>query len=164
MVIHQKSAQIYPIKKKVVPVRVDQVAVVVNQADKEIKMKTVNKIVISITAVLGLGLTVATVHAQQGPMVGMGSMGNGMSPGVMRGGMMQGQTMGLNSNMKIMRELMTPAERLSMMDKIMDAKTVEERQEIMISTHTEMEKRAKEKGISLPVGLYPQMMSGRICE
>jgi hypothetical protein len=127
------------------------------------KMKTVNKIAISIAAVLGLGLTIATVHAQQGPMGGMGSMGNGMGPGMMRGGMAQGQVMGQNSNMKIMRELMTPAERLAMMDKMIDAKTIEDRQAIMTATHAEMEKRAKEKGITLPAGHGPQMMFGRNC-
>ena len=119
-------------------------------------MKTINKIAIGVVAALGLGLTVASVQAQQGPM------GNGMGPGMMRGGMMQNQ-MGQNSNMKIMRELMTPAERLSMMDKMMDAKTVEGRQAIMTQTHAEMEKRAKEKGITLPAGHGPQMMSGKMC-
>ena len=126
-------------------------------------MKTVNKIVASIAAVLGLSMTFASVYAQQGPMGGMGPMGNGMGPGMMRGPMMQNQMMGQNSEMKVMRELMTPAERLSMMDKMMDAKTLEERQAIMTSTHAEMEKRAKEKGITLPAGHGPQMMLGRGC-
>ena len=125
-------------------------------------MKTINKIAIGVVTALGLGLTVASVQAQQGPMGGMGPMGNGMGLGMMRGGMMQNQMMGQNSNMKIMRELMTPAERLSMMDKMMDAKTVEERQAIMTQTHAEMEKRAKEKGITLPAGHGPQM-SGKMC-
>ena len=135
----------------------------VNQTNKEMKMKTVNKIAISVAAVLGLGLTIASVHAQQGPMGGMGPMGNGMGPGTMRGAMMPGQMMGQNANMKIMRELMTPAERLAMMDKMIDAKTIEERQAIMTANHVEMEKRAKEKGITLPAGHVPQMMSGRNC-
>ena len=124
---------------------------VIKQINKEMKMKTVNKIGISIAAALGLGFAVASVHAQQGPM------GNGMGPG-----MMQGQMMGQSANMKIMRELMTPAERLAMMDKMIDAKTVEERQAIMTANHAEMEKRAKEKGITLPAHT-PQMMSGRMC-
>jgi hypothetical protein len=119
---------------------------------KEIKMKNVSKIVIGVVATLGLGMGIASVHAQQGPM------GNGMGPGMMRG-----QMMGQNSNMKIMRELMTPAERLAMMDKMIDAQTAEDRQAIMTATHTEMEKRAKEKGITLPAGHGPQMMSGRNC-
>ena len=123
-------------------------------------MKTINKIVISVASVMALGLAVA--YAQPGPR------GNGMGPGMMRGQMMQGQMMqgqmmGQSANMKIMRELMTPAERLAMMDKMIDAKTVEERQAIMTATHTEMEKRAKEKGITLPAGHGPQMMSGRNC-
>ena len=121
-------------------------------------MKTVNKIAISVATVMGLGLAVA--YAQPGSM---GGMGNGMGPGKMRGQMMQGQMMGQNTNMKIMRDLMTPAERLAMMDKMIDAKTVEERQAIMTATHTEMEKRAKEKGITLPAGHGPQMISGRNC-
>lgn len=54
-------------------------------------------------------------------------------------------------------------ETLFLTGKMMDAKTVEERQAIMTTTHTEMEKRAKEKGITLPVGHGPQMMSGRNC-
>jgi hypothetical protein len=123
--------------------------------NRKFKMKTVNKIAISVATVMGLGLAVA--YAQPGPM------GNGMGPGMIRGQMMQGQMMGQNANMKIMRELMTPAERLAMMDKMIDAKTVEERQAIMTATHTEMEKRAKEKGITLPAGHSPQMMSGRNC-
>ena len=123
-------------------------------------MKTVKKIAISVATVMGLGLAVA--YAQPGPM------GNGMGLGMMRGQMMQGQMMqgqmmGQSANMKIMRELMTPAERLAMMDKMIDAKTVEERQAIMTATHTEMEKRAKEKGITLPAGQGQQMMSGRNC-
>ena len=120
-------------------------------------MKTINKIAIGVVAALGLVLTVASVQAQQGPM------GNGMGQGMMRGQMIQSQMMGQNANMKIMRELMTPAERLSMMDKMMDAKTVEGRQAIMTQTHAEMEKRAKEKGITLPAGHGPQMMSGKMC-
>lgn len=121
-------------------------------------MKTVNKIAISVATVMGLGLAVA--YAQPGLM---GVIGNGMGPGMMRGQMMPGQMMGQNADMKIMRELMTPAERLAMMDRMIDAKTVEERQAIMTATHAEMEKRAKEKGITLPAGHAPQMMSARNC-
>ena len=120
-------------------------------------MKTVNKVVTGIAAVIGLGLAVAVAQAQSA------QMGNGMSPSMMRGQMMQGQMMGQNTNMKIMRELMTPEERLAMMDKMIDAKTAEERQAIMTTNLAEMERRAKEKGIALPAGHGPQMMSGRYC-
>ena len=126
-------------------------------------MKIVNKIAITIAAVLGLGTAFTSVYAQQGPLGGMGPMGNGMGSGMMRGPMMQNKMMRQNSDMKVMRELMTPAERLSIMDKMMDAKTPQERQEIMTSTHAEMEKRAKEKGVTLPAGHGPHMMSGRSC-
>lgn len=141
--------------------RVARAVAVINHKDKVIKMKRVNKIAMGVAIVLGLGLTIASVHAQQGPMGG--GNGRGMGPDMMQGGMMRNQVMGSNSNMKVMRELMTPAERLSMMDKMMDAKTPEERQAIMTSVHSEMEKRAKEKGIALPAGHGPQMMSGRNC-
>ncbi|QWD59786.1 hypothetical protein [Polynucleobacter sp. MWH-UH35A] len=131
-------------------------------------MKMINKVVIGATLALGL---VAIVHAQQGPMGGNGPMGmmgqgpmsNGMGPGMMRGKMMQGQITGPNSPMKIMQQLMTPAERLAMMDKMADAKSWEERQAIMTTTHAEMEKRAKVKGITLPAGHGPQMMPGKNC-
>jgi hypothetical protein len=83
--------------------------------------------------------------------------------GMMRGGMMHGHMTEQNSDMKVMRELMTPSERLVMMDKMMDAKTLEERQAIMTANHTEMEKRAKEKGITLPAGHGPQMTWNKNC-
>ena len=135
----------------------DLVVVVTNLMNKELKMKTVKKIAISVATVIGLGLAVVTVYAQQG------SFGNGVGQGMMRGGMMQGQMAGQNSDMKVMRELMTPAERLAMMDKMMDAKTPEERQAIITANHTEMEKRAKEKSITLPAGHGSHMMWGRNC-
>ena len=131
--------------------------------NKELKMKTVNKIAMSIAAVLSLGMGITAVQAQQGSMGDMGHMGSGMGTSMMRGPMMQNQMMGQNSDMKVMRELITPEERLSMMDKMMDAKTPQERQAIMISIHAEMEKRAKEKGITLPTGHAPQMMNRKNC-
>jgi hypothetical protein len=136
---------------------VDRVVVVTNSINKELKMKTVKKIAIGVTTVLGLGVAVATVYAQQGPL------GNGMGQGMMRGGMMHGHMTEQNSDMKVMRELITTAERLAMMDKMMDAKTLEERQAVMTANHAEMEKRAKEKGITLPAGHGPQMAWNKNC-
>jgi hypothetical protein len=135
----------------------DRVVVVTNSINKELKMKTVKKIAIGVATVLGLGMAVATVYAQQGPF------GNGMGQGMMRGGMVHGHMPEQNSDMKVMRELMTPAERLAMMDKMMDAKTLEERQAVMTANHAEMEKRAKEKGITLPAGHGPQMAWNKNC-
>ena len=105
-------------------------------------MKTVNKIAMSFAAIMSLGL--ADAYAQTDPMA------SGMGLGMMHGQMMQGQRIGKSSHMKIMRELMTPAERLGMMDKMIDAKTTEERKAIMTNKHIEMEKRAAEKGLALP--------------
>jgi len=136
---------------------VDRVVVVTNSINKELKMKTVKKIAIGVVTVLGLGVAVATVYAQQDPF------GNGVGQGMMRGGMMHGHMTEQNSDMKIMRELMTPSERLAMIDKMMDAKTLEERQAIMTTNHAEMEKRAKEKGITLPAGHGPQMAWNKNC-
>jgi ABC-type uncharacterized transport system fused permease/ATPase subunit len=136
---------------------VDRVVSVNNLINKELKMKNVKKIAIGVATVLGLGLAVGAVYAQQGPF------GNGMGQGMMRGGMMHGQMSGLNPDMKVMRELMTPAERLAMMDKMIDAKTPEERQAVMTTNQSEMEKRAKDKGITLPAGHGPHMMWGKNC-
>jgi hypothetical protein len=125
--------------------------------NKELKMKTVKKIAIGVATVLSLSLAVGAVYAQQG------HFGNCMGQGMMREGMMDGQMSGQNSDMKVMRELMTPAERLAMMDKMIDAKTPEDRQAFMTANHSEMEKRAKEKGITLPAGHGPHMMWGKNC-
>ena len=113
-------------------------------------MKTVNKVIISIATVMGLGLAVA--YAQPGSM---GNMGHGKDAG-----MMCGQMMEQNANMKIMRELMTPAARLARMDKMIDAKTVEERLAIMTYTTSEMERRAKAKGNTLQAKPSPNKMTG----
>ena len=121
-------------------------------------MKTVKKIAIGVGAVLSLSFALGVVYAQQGPF------GNGTGQGMMRGGIMHGPMTGQNSDMKIMRELMTPAERLSMMDKMIDAKTPEERQAVMTENHSEMEKRAKNKGITLPPGNGPHMIWDKNCE
>jgi hypothetical protein len=48
------------------------------------------------------------------------------------------------------QSLMTPEERTAMRDKMQNAKTPEERQQIAAANHAEMQKRAAEKGITLP--------------
>jgi hypothetical protein len=48
------------------------------------------------------------------------------------------------------QQLMTPAEREALHDKMRAAGTPEERQALAAATRAEMEKRAKEKGIALP--------------
>ena len=48
------------------------------------------------------------------------------------------------------QQLMTPEERTALQEKMRNAKTPEERQQIATANRAEMEKRAKEKGITLP--------------
>jgi hypothetical protein len=67
----------------------------------------------------------------------------------MKGGMHQGMKGGF-AGPAAAQQLMTPEERTALMEKMRNAKTPEERQKIAEATRTEMEKRAKEKGITLP--------------
>lgn len=120
-------------------------------------MKTFKKI-LSGVVLLGAVAAVAGVQAQQGPMGGR-CMGDGVSPGMTQ---CMGHGMGPNTNMSNMRQLMTDEERTAMHEKMSAAKTPEERQALRTANHAEMEKRAKEKGITLPER-HQQMMSGRHC-
>ena len=92
-------------------------------------MKPTYKIAAAVAATLGLGIA-AAAFAHPGGMMGMG-------PGMMMHG-------------GPMAALATPEERAAMQEKMRDAKTPEERQKIAESMRAEMEKRAKEKGITLP--------------
>jgi hypothetical protein len=68
-------------------------------------------------------------------------MKGGMGPGAMKGG---------PAGPAAAQQLMTPEERTALIEKMRNAKTPEERQQIATATRAEMEKRAKEKGITLP--------------
>jgi len=48
------------------------------------------------------------------------------------------------------QQLMTPEERTALQEKMRNAKTPEERQKLAEANRTEMQKRAKDKGITLP--------------
>lgn len=104
---------------------------------------------VAIAATLGLGLaTAAFAHpGGMGGATGPGMMG-GMGQGAMGPGAMGGQ------------QLMTPEERTALMDKMRNAKTPEERQKIAESNRAEMEKRAKERGVTLPGPHGPGMGFG----
>ncbi|MEK7787287.1 MAG: hypothetical protein AAB658_17945 [Chloroflexota bacterium] len=103
-------------------------------------MKRTSKIAVGVVASLGLGLAVATAYAHTG------QMGDGMGPGGM-GGMKQGA----NCDHKMSgQQLMSPEERTALKEKMRSAATPEERQKLAEATHAEMQKRAKEKGITLP--------------
>jgi hypothetical protein len=94
-------------------------------------MKRSHKLAVGIAAAVGLGLGAAAVIAQPG------AMGGGMGP-QMKGGM------------HAMGGLLTPEERSAFQEKMRNAKTPEERQKIAAANRAEIEKRAKEKGITLP--------------
>jgi hypothetical protein len=104
-------------------------------------MKFSRKIAIGAAAALGLAAGVVIAHpGQMGGAMGMHAQG-GMGYGPMGAGP-GGQVGG--------HQLMTPEERSAFQEKMRDAKTPEERQKLMEANRTEMQKRAKEKGITLP--------------
>ena len=98
-------------------------------------MKKIHAVAAGLIA--GVTLAVAAVAYAQ-PTAGMGP---GFRPGMGMGsghGPMAGQ------------QLMTPEERAGFQEKMRSAKTPEERQKLAEATHAEMQKRAKDKGITLP--------------
>jgi len=129
-------------------------------------MKPTYKFAAGVIASLGLGIAVATAYANPGQMGGgmgpqsKGGMQHGTQGGMQhgaQGGMQHGTQggtqhggMGGGAEHGAGQQLMTPEERTALQEKMRNAKTPEERQQIATATRTEMEKRAKEKGITLP--------------
>ena len=130
-------------------------------------MNSTRKWIIGIGTSLSLGLAAAAVSAHPGQMGGgmqhgmRGGEQHGMHGGMgqgMRGGEQHGKHEGKGSHgarhgdnrPQAAQQLMTPEERTALREKMHAAKTPEERQQIAIANRTEMEKRAKEKGITLP--------------
>ena len=144
-------------------------------------MKTINKIATAVALSLGVAV-VAYAHpgqmgnctgpnAQQGCQQPMqGQMGQGRMQGMNHGGkhaaMGQNQGQGCDgakaqgSTPQAGQQLMTPDERTAMRDKMRNAKSTEEPQQIAQANHTEMQKRATEKGITLPEHRDPHGHSG----
>jgi hypothetical protein len=128
---------------------------------KELTMTRYLRTALGAIAVLGLALaaSVAGAHGGMGQGMGEGMQGGhggmhggkgGMhgSMGGMHGkGQMQGHGGG---GMGAGQQLMTPEERTAMREKMQAAATPEERQALATANRAEMEKRAKEKGITLP--------------
>jgi hypothetical protein len=112
-------------------------------------VKQIRKIAVSVIGALGLGVAVAAAYAHPGQMGGgMGQpMMGGMSHG-MRGAMGPG-AMGGSTGPMVGHALMSPEERQALTEKMRNATSPEERQKLAESTRTEMEKRAKERGITL---------------
>jgi hypothetical protein len=113
-------------------------------------MKRSHKTAGGIVAALSLGVAVAA-FAQPGSMGdGNGAHGkSGMQHSKMGG--MQHRAMGHGAaGMGAGHSLMTPEERTALQEKMSNAKTPEERQKLAQATRQEMQKRAKEKGMTLP--------------
>jgi hypothetical protein len=120
-----------------------------HKPERNLIMKRSHKTAAGIAAALSLGIAVAA-FAHPGPMGdGNGPHGNAaMRHGKM--GAMQHGAMGHGAaGMGAGHSLMTPEERTALQGKMRNAKTPEERQKLAQATREEMQKRAKEKGITL---------------
>ena len=132
-------------------------------------MKSFNKTAAAIAISLTLGVA-AAAYAQPGQM--HGNMEHGAQAGKqhdMKDRMKQGMNHDGEKHAKrgeakghgehgsqAAQSLATPEERSAMHDRMRAAKTPEERQQIAEATRTEMQKRATEKGITLPEHRGPQ--------
>ncbi len=134
-------------------------------------MKQSHKFVAGVIASLGLGIAVATAYANPGQMGGgmehgkggmqhgaQGGMQHGAQGGMQHGaqGGMQHGGMGGGAGHGAGQQLMTPEERTALQEKMRNARTPEERQQIATAARAEMQKRATEKGITLPEGRGPR--------
>ncbi|MGH8618628.1 MAG: hypothetical protein ACREUW_13130 [Burkholderiales bacterium] len=101
---------------------------------------------------MGPGMMDGSQHGMQ--VQGQHGMRGGNGPAAMQQGMRGAQ------GPQAAQQLMTPEERTATMEKMRNAKTPEERQQIAAATRTEMQKRAAEKGITLPEHRGPQGRAG----
>ncbi|MBI3041793.1 MAG: hypothetical protein HYY78_03100 [Betaproteobacteria bacterium] len=122
-------------------------------------MKQSHKFAVGVVASLGLGIAVAAAYANPGQMGGgMGPQSKGGMHQSARGELQHGVQGGMGhgpmgagaAGHGAGAQLMTPEERTALREKMRNAATPEERQKIAEATRTEMQKRAKEKGITLP--------------
>ena len=114
-------------------------------------MKRSHKIALGVAAALGLGFGAATVIAQPGHAGGAMEMHakGGMQHGA-QGGMGHAAMSAEGHGPAAAQQLMTPEERQALREKMHNAATPEERQKLAETARAEMQKRAKEKGITLP--------------
>ena len=136
-------------------------------------MKSFNKTATAIAISLTLGVA-AAAYAQSGQM--HGNMEHGAQAGMqhdMKDRMKQGMNHDGEKHAKrgeakghgehgsqAAQSLATPEERSAMHDKMRAAKTPEERRQIATANRAEMQKRATEKGITMPEHRGPQGRSG----
>ena len=115
-------------------------------------MKQTYKFAAGLVAALGLGIAVTTANAHPGQMgAGMGPhMQGGMQHGAMAGGKGHGGMSRSAAGYGAGPEVLTQEERSAMIEKMHNAATPEERQKIIAENRAEMQKRAQEKGVTLP--------------
>jgi hypothetical protein len=126
-------------------------------------MKQSHKLAAGVAAALGLGIAVAAwAHpGQTGGGMEHGAqsdMQHGAHGGMQhstKGGMGHGG-MGGAAGHGAAQQLMTPEERTALREKMRNAGTPEERRQIAAANRAEMQKRAREKGITLPEGHGPR--------
>ena len=106
-------------------------------------MKHYRKTALIAIASLGLAFATAAVFAESRPTGGTGHM---MGMQEQMSASMHDRSFGDSAR----DQLMTPQERESLRENMRSAKTPQERQALAATTRAEMEKRAKEKGITLP--------------
>jgi len=130
-------------------------------------MKPTYKFAAGVIASLGLGIAVATAYANPGQMGGgtehgKGGMQHGAKGGMQHGaqGGMQHGRMGGGAEHGAGQQLMSPEERTALQEKMRNAKTPEERQQIAAANRAEMQKRATEKGVTLHEGHGPRHGAG----
>lgn len=130
---------------------------------------------IAVSAAVALGLAAGVVIAHPGQMGGgmgkhaQGGMQHGQMGGMQHGpmaGMQHGQMGGMGhgamgAGPAAAQQLMTPEERAAFREKMQNAKSAEERRTLAEANRAEMEKRAKEKGITLPEPHGPRAGFGR---
>lgn len=152
-------------------------------------MNGTKKLAAGIVAALGLGVVAGTALAHEGGRMGMGAHGTGAGQGgmhrgtgaAMHGGMGQGMQGGMGHGMHggmgtgpkhgamdhgagrgdgAAQSLMNPEERNAFRERMRNATTPEERQKLALANRAEMEKRAQEKGITLPERRGPRGGAG----
>ncbi len=115
-------------------------------------MKRSQQIAAGVLASISMVLAAASAHAHSG------QMGGHMGPGMMQG--MTGGSGGMDAGHGAMghgaagtqagRHLMTAEERSAFQEKMHNAATPEERQQLVEARRAEMRKRAQDKGVALP--------------
>jgi hypothetical protein len=126
-------------------------------------MKQSHKFAAGVIASLGLGIAVATAYATPGQMGGgtgphaKAGMQHGAKGGMQhaKGGMQHGAAGQGAGGHGAGHGLVTQEERAALQEKMRNATTREERQKIAQTFRAEVQKRAQEKGITLPEGRGP---------